>query len=249
MRTSIPKNFFYDAEKIRENFDTIATKYDRFNDWITLRIHRYWKKKVVQKTLLPKGSSFHVLDLCCGSGDLSLRLALHLGVKSTVTAVDFSEKMLSVLKSRLKRAQKPHADVQIYQQDAVSLQNFASCSFAGVVLSFGLRNITDREACLKETLRVLQPEGNLIVLDVGKVRFRLIDLLFRFYFERVVPQIGKILHPEGYLMYSYLPASAERYPDQKGIQIELQKAGFARVSYENFMFGSAVIHTAQKVKT
>ena len=236
------------TEDIRKGFNELAPAYDRFNDWITLGLHRLWKKKLIAFSSLGPQKGGQVLDLCCGSGDISLLFAKYLGPKGEILALDFSAEMLSVLRRRLDSYQnkKNWGTIKILQQDVTSLSNFSSASFVLAAMGFGLRNLQNRAAALKEVWRVLKPGGRLLVLDVGKVDLALLRPLHAFYFERVVPQIGHLLHGQKHNMYNYLPASARNYPPPKEICKELEQAGFIKTDYKNLLFGSAVIHIAHK---
>ena len=236
------------AEDIRKGFNELAPGYDRFNDWITLGLHRLWKRKLLALSGLEPKRGGAILDLCCGSGDISLLFSKYLGPEAKVVALDFSAEMLAILKRRFApyRNKEGWGKMEILQQDITSLSNFSSDSFALATMGFGLRNLQNRAAALKEIWRVLEPKGRLLVLDVGKVKITLLKSLHSFYFEKLVPQIGYLLHGQRHNMYSYLPASARVYPAPKEICKELEQAGFVRTAYRNLLFGSAVIHIAHK---
>ena len=235
------------SKEIREGFNELAPFYDRFNDCITLGLHRLWKKKLIALSGLSPQKGGRVLDICCGSGDISLLFARHLGRRGEVLALDFSEEMLSILKKRLASLNgKNLAQIKILQQDAASLSKVSSKSLELVSLGFGLRNIQNRSAALKEIWRVLKPGARLLVLDVGKVRLPLLRSIHALYFEKIVPKIGFLIHGRKHRMYQYLPASARQYPPPEGISKELEKAGFIKVIYKKLLFGSAGIHIAQR---
>jgi demethylmenaquinone methyltransferase/2-methoxy-6-polyprenyl-1,4-benzoquinol methylase len=239
------------AEYIRKNFDAIAGTYDRFNDIITFGMHRAWKRRVVRLTGLEAGAGHrHVLDLCAGSGDLSIALAGHLGSGSRVTSLDYSPGMLKILKQRLSALATapgaPRADITVIEGDATDLGAFADGSIDAITLGFGLRNVQDRAACLRETWRVLRPGARLVILDAGKVRGRIPAFFHRIYFERIVPRIGHFLQGEHTEMYEYLPASTQVYPGPEELTGELRAAGYESVRFYRLLLGAAVIHVAQK---
>ncbi len=243
------------ADYIRDNFDAIADTYDRFNDFITFGMHRLWKRKAVRLTGLPRRSRTadgqHALDLCSGSGDLSLLLARHLGPSGRVSALDYSPGMLAVLERRLARDTAPaangntrNAPVDVLQGDATDLSRFPDESIDAITIGFGLRNVQDRAACLKECRRVLKPGARLVILDVGKVKSRIPAFFHNFYFERIVPRIGHWLQGKHTEMFEYLPASAQIYPGPPELAEELLAAGFQSAPYHKLMLGAAVIHAA-----
>ena len=147
---------------VEEKFDEIAQKYDRFNDVITFGMHRYWKKFVVRQTGLRPDEE--CLDLCCGTGDIS-REILRQQPECKITGLDFSAEMLKIAKSK----NSGNSEIQYLQGDAMNIP-FPDTYFDAVTIGYGLRNVTDLNACLQEIFRVLKPGGVLVSLDVGKVR-------------------------------------------------------------------------------
>ena len=234
------------AEYVRVNFNAIARDYDRFNDLITFGFHRLWKRRLVRE-LGAAGTRVRALDLCCGTGDIAMYLKRMSAPGSEVVALDFSREMLNILESRqADDAGAPETSLEIVEGDATDLSRFADASFDTASIGFGLRNVNDRPRCLAEILRVLRPGGRLAVLDVGRVNWKPAEFFHGIFFQRIVPIIGGMLRGSPHEMFAYLPASAEHYPDQRGIQSELEATGFAPVRYHNFFLGSAVLHLATR---
>lgn len=231
------------ADYVERNFNEIAPNYDRFNDLATFGLHRLWKRATVAGIAGPDGAPVSVLDLCAGTGDLSLLAARRLPQGSRIMAVDFSEGMLAVLRKRAEAASLP---VEVARGDATALTGLADASFHGVMIGFGLRNVSDRAACLAEIHRVLLPKGRLAILDVGHVKLPIIRTLHRLFFEKVVPLLGNLVHGTAHEMYAYLPASARVYPTQTELASELERAGFRDIRFRNFLFGSTALHLATK---
>ncbi len=230
------------AEYVRENFDRIARSYDRFNDLATFGLHRLWKRRLL--AMAGARAGIQCLDLCAGSGDISLLLSRAVGARGAVVALDFSAGMLAVLDARVKRASAGQAPIAIVQGDASDLSAYNDGSFDMVTIGFGLRNVIHRERCLAECRRVLRAGGRLAILDVGKTPGGPIGFFHRLYFQRVVPEIGHWLEGKRTEMYEYLPASAESYLSQAELSKLLVQTGFERVQYRNLLFGAAVIHIA-----
>lgn len=222
------------AAYVQQRFDAIAEAYDRFNDLITFGLHRIWKRYVVRQTLLKSGDL--CLDLCCGTGDIA-QYAQRMVPGCHVLGADFSRDMLKLARTR------SHA-LQWMQADAMVLP-LADASVNAITIGYGLRNVTDLQACLKELWRVLKPDGVLVSLDTGKVRLPMIRQLSEFYTFVIVPRIGKLLMP-GEEMFDYLPHSTTNYPDQESLCRMMQEAGFTRVEYRDFLFGASTVHTAYK---
>ncbi|TGK01995.1 ubiquinone/menaquinone biosynthesis methyltransferase [Leptospira langatensis] len=232
------------ASFVRENFDKIASKYDRFNDWNSFFLHRAWKNRMVREIEKEVQGPIRVLDLCCGTGDISVRLERSPRVESLLS-LDFSEKMLAVAQNRLQiPIQNGRAKVEI--GDATHLSNVPSESLDAVSIGFGLRNVNHLDKALSEILRVLKPGGVFANLDVGKVKNPIIRWFANFYFFRIVPIFGYILWGGKNDMFDYLPVSSLYYPDQESLKQKLGALGFEKVRYTNFVFGNAVLHIAKK---
>lgn len=222
---------------VEEKFDEIAQKYDRFNDFITFGMHRYWKRFVVRQTGLRPDEK--CLDLCCGTGDIS-REVLRQHPECKVTGLDFSVEMLKIAESKSSR----NSNIQYLQGDAMKIP-LPEANFDAVTIGYGLRNVPDINGCLLEILRVLKPGGVLVSLDVGKVRLPIIAELNNFYFFRIVPLIGNLLMP-GQEMFQYLPHSSLEYPNQELLKRMMLETGFKQVDIHDFVFGASTVHVAYK---
>ena len=226
------------SEYVESKFDEIAQRYDLFNDLITFGMHRYWKKFVAKKTGLAPGEN--CLDLCTGTGDIG-RAVLKFQPEAKVTALDFSSEMLEL--AHQQQGENAHG-LNYIRGDAMS-PPFPKEYFEAVTVGYGLRNVADLSACIKNILSLLKPSGVLVCLDVGKVNFPVIAQLNRFYFFKIVPLIGKWLMP-GQEMFDYLPHSSINYPDQKKLKKILLEEGFQKVDVYDFVFGASTIHVAHK---
>lgn len=232
------------ADFVRENFDQIAAKYDRFNDWNSFYLHRLWKNRLVREIEQETEGPIRVLDLCCGTGDISVRLEKSSRVDSLLS-LDFSPKMLEIAKNRLAGpAIKGRVKLEI--GDATKLNGVATESLDAVSVGFGLRNVNDLDKAISEIYRVLKPGGVFANLDVGKVKNPLLRFFADFYFFRIVPLFGYILWGGRNDMFDYLPVSSLSYPDQDILKGRMENAGFQNVRYVNFVFGNAVLHIAKK---
>ncbi len=230
-----------DSEKavyVERKFDEIAQVYDRFNDCITFGMHRYWKRFVACQTGLRAGE--HCLDICCGTGDIA-RAVKRMHPECRVTALDFSREMLKLAGGHRDAKSNP---VCYLRGDAMKLP-FHQDGFEAVTVGYGLRNVPDLKACLREILRVLKPGGVLVSLDVGRTRLPLLSDLIRYYFFSIVPWIGRKLMP-GQEMFTYLPFSSLEYPDQETLKRLMLESGFQQVDVHDFVFGASTVHVAFK---
>ncbi len=229
-----------------EQFERIARGYDLSNDVISLGMHRAWKLRAVQE-LIGTCQSGKFLDVCCGTGDLALKIAKRLKPGSSVTGVDFAQNMLDLAKVREQKMARRYqrledrSDIQnidstpkvqkVRQARNVQLdwvrgdaQNlpFAANTFDGAIISFGLRNLTDLQKGIDEITRVVKPGGYVINLDLGHCEMPLFAPVFSFYFSRVVPVIGGILQIMTKLLPLHLFASVAHHLSQaRGHQCHL----------------------------
>ncbi len=235
------------AVKVHALFSRIARRYDLINDLQSLGLHRRWKGRVVRLANPQPGQ--RALDLCCGTGDLALGLA-RVGV--AVTGLDFSERMLAVAESRAPRGRgrDPEAAcssapcLHFVRADALRLP-FADNSFDMVTVGYGLRNLADWEAGLREMRRVARPGGRLAVLDFGKPGNPLWRRLYFGYLELFVPLLGLLVCGSA-RAYHYILESLKAYPAQQGVAAEMATLGLVNVKLVNLLGGCMTINYAEK---
>jgi len=227
------------APRVRAMFSRLAWRYDLVNDVMSFGMHRHWKRDAVRLALAGAAARPRVLDLCCGSGDLCF-LAEESGT-GTVTGADFTLPMLAV--ARRRRIEKASA-ARVVQADALELP-FPDGSFDALTVAYGLRNIADAEASLREMRRVLAPGGRAVILDFGKPENPVAGVLYRAFLRTMMSAVGWIFHgdPETYL---YIPESLERYPAQRGVERLMKEAGFVKVRFENRLLGTMGINIGEK---
>jgi len=220
------------APKVREMFSRLAQRYDLVNDVMSFGMHRKWKREAVRLAIngLPRWPA-RVLDLCCGTGDMSF-LAETMGA-SRVVGADFTLPMLRVAQRRARAEESSPAFVAA---DALRLP-FRDGVFDAVTVGYGLRNVADPQQALSEMRRVLAPGGRVVVLEFGKPDNALASALYQGYLRTMMPAVGWIFHgdPETYL---YIPASLERYAAQRGVEQMMREAGFINARYENRLLGT-----------
>ena len=228
------------ARAVRAMFSGIAGKYDLLNHVLSLNIDKRWRRRVRQKlqTILDDPSGI-VLDVACGTGDLSIELQSH--AKAKLIGTDFCRPMLAVA------AEKNDANslsIPYIEGDAMNL-GFADDSFDAVTIAFGLRNLSNFRDGLAELRRVLKPDGRLVVLEFSSPIVPGFRRLFNFYFTRVLPRIGgAVSGSRG--AYEYLPDSVSKFPDQRDLAALMRETGFDNVEYSNLTGGIAAIHSGTK---
>jgi demethylmenaquinone methyltransferase / 2-methoxy-6-polyprenyl-1,4-benzoquinol methylase len=233
---------------VGEMFGRIAGRYDLMNRVMTGGRDVAWRKLTVQQALhgYAPGTA-RVLDLATGTGDLAIALAE--GGAGEVVGADIAEPMLRAAAIKvLNRAERPGTvagvPVSWVVADGLGLP-FEDGEFDACTVSFGLRNMPDYDAALREMARVLRPGGRLLCLEMTPLRTPLIGPLFDLYFTRVVPVVGGVLSGD-YDAYRYLPMSVAAFPPAGELASMMQGAGFDPVSYRLLGGGTVALHIGVK---
>jgi demethylmenaquinone methyltransferase / 2-methoxy-6-polyprenyl-1,4-benzoquinol methylase len=221
-------------------FTAIAPRYDLLNHVLSCNIDRLWWRRTAKAFahVLAREQP-HVLDLCCGTGDMALALQRVSSARSRVCGVDFSPAMLQRARQKSRRTW-----ITWVEADALNLP-FGDGSFDLVTSAFGFRNLADYDSGLREIARVLKPGGEVGILDFGMPR-GIIGRFYRLYFRRVLPALGTLISgvPGP---YAYLPASVERFPSSAEMLIRMRAAGFGDVSWSPYTFGIAGLYRGRRV--
>ena len=225
------------VEKVDALFSTIAMRYDLVNDIQSAGLHRLWKRKMAR--LVALGESEQALDICCGTGDLIVRLAKRGG---RVAGVDMNGAMLNVARRRLAKCNIGRS--RLYQTDALQLP-FGDGQFDVVTIAYGLRNLADYKTGLQEIYRVLKPGGRLAILDFGKPPNRFLRGLYYQYLRWALPVFGWLFCGSA-SAYAYILDSLEKYPAQSGVKDMLDEIGFSSVNVANIMLGTMSLHIASR---
>jgi demethylmenaquinone methyltransferase/2-methoxy-6-polyprenyl-1,4-benzoquinol methylase len=226
------------ARKVRGVFDSVAPRYDLMNDLMSLGLHRAWKAYAVLAADLRAGQ--RVLDIAGGTGDLAQAFARKVGSEGLVVHTDINASMLRVGRDRLLDA---GVVLPTLVCDAEKLP-FAPESFDRVSVSFGLRNMTHKDAALAEMHRVLRPGGKLLVLEFSKVA-RPLEKAYDWYSFNILPRIGRLVARDE-ASYRYLAESIRMHPGQEELKAMMKKSGFGHVDYHNLTAGVAALHVAIK---
>jgi demethylmenaquinone methyltransferase / 2-methoxy-6-polyprenyl-1,4-benzoquinol methylase len=224
------------AQAVREMFTTIAPRYDLLNHVLSCNIDRLWWWRTARRfDPILKRRGARVLDLCCGTGDMTFALGRRANSQAPqIIGADFSHAMLQ------RAAQKGRGtSLRWIEADALRLP-FPDAHFDLITAAFGFRNLADYDAGLREIVRVLRPGGECGILDFGEPR-GLIGKVYRVYFKHVLPAVGTVISGvRG--PYEYLPASVERFPAPEEMLERMRQAGFAQASWTPYTFGVAGLY-------
>lgn len=230
------------AAHVREMFGRIAPRYDLLNHLLSLGVDKAWRRRVARRfSMVLRGPDAHVLDLCCGTGDLAFALRREAREGAEIVGSDFAPEMLD--RARAKAA-AGGARVSFVEADALCLP-FGDASFDLVTCAFGFRNLAAYDRGLIEILRVLKPGGNAAILEFSEPPGKLFGLLYRFYFRRILPLIGGLISGS-VSAYSYLPASVGKFASPEELRDQFEGAGFRDARFERWTGGIVTLHTALK---
>jgi demethylmenaquinone methyltransferase/2-methoxy-6-polyprenyl-1,4-benzoquinol methylase len=231
---------------VRDVFGRVAPAYDLMNDLMSGGLHRLWKRALIDR-LSPR-PGMRLLDVAGGTGDIAFRLLKASGgsrnetaAASRVTVVDATEGMLRVGRQRATE-QRLDARLEWLCGEAERLP-LPDCAFDAYTISFGLRNVTRRDAALAEARRVLKPGGHFLCLEFSRVLLPLLDRLYETYSFRVLPFLGNLVAGDEEA-YRYLAESIRRFPAQEKLAAEMRAAGFDLVEYRSLSGGIVAIHSA-----
>jgi len=231
------------ARAVREMFTSIAPRYDLLNHVLSFNIDRMWWRRTARAFRhITSRSDARILDLCCGTGDMTFALRRGAGKSSPrIVGADFSHAMLqrATAKSNAANGAAP----KWIEADALNLP-FPSAHFDLVTSAFGFRNLADYDAGLREIARVLRPGGECGILDFGEPTGAM-GALYRIYFKQVLPRVGTMISGvRG--PYAYLPASVERFPPPEEMLARMKAAGFSEASWTPYTFGIAGLYRGRK---
>ena len=240
---SEPKVFFGREEvsasektaRVHTVFDSVASRYDVMNDFMSFGTHRVLKRLVVETASLRQGNS--VLDAAAGTGDIARLLTRAVGPSGSVTCFDINNSMLR--EGRDRSIDAGCMDIDFVLADAQQLP-FQDAVFDAVTIGFGLRNVADQPRALTEFRRVLRSGGRLVVLDFSKPTNSVLGFAFGT-FMRTWPLVGNLVvgTPRP---YEYLVESIETHPSQSVLALMLRDNGFNEVRYDNLLGGIAALH-------
>lgn len=220
--------------QIQLMFSRVARRYDRANHLLSLGVDIHWRRRAVAAAQVRPGDM--ALDVCAGTGDLSLLLA---GAGARVTGADFCRPMLELANGKSRGRPGP----RFVAADALRLP-FRAGTFDLATSAFGLRNLADPEQGLREMARVLRPGGRIVVLEFCKPRVPVLGPIYRFYFRHVLPRLGSWISGDRHGAYRYLHKSVLAFPEREQFSAVMQRAGLQAPGYQLLTGGIAALYLA-----
>lgn len=226
---------------VADVFHSVAAKYDVMNDLMSFGIHRIWKRFTIDCSGVRRGQ--RVLDLAGGTGDLAAKFSRMVGEQGQVVLADINDSMLKMGREKL-RDRGIVGNINYVQANAEALP-FPDNYFDCITISFGLRNVTDKDKALRSMFRVLKPGGRLLVLEFSKPLLAPLSKAYDAYSFHVLPKIGELAvkDPDS---YRYLAESIRMHPDQETLKGMMGNAGFENVTYFNLTGGIVALHRGFK---
>lgn len=227
-------------EYVHSVFESISGKYDMMNDVISFRRHKAWRKFTMEKMGMRPGDT--AIDLCCGTCDWTISMA-KASESGHIVGLDFSEGMLKVGREKVAM-QGLDEQIQLIQGNAMSLP-FEDNSFDYATIGFGLRNVPDYMQVLREMKRVVKPGGMVVCLDVSKPTWQPFKGLYYFYFQKVMPRMGKLV-AKRYEQYKWLPESLALFPGREELAEAFRQTGLKQVQAYPLTGGVVALHIGTK---
>ena len=220
---------------VRRIFSEIAPRYDLLNHVLSLNVDRAWRRRALEAlawTARPEGV---YLDLCAGTLDVGAQLASRPGFRGLIVGADFAEPML-----RAGVGKAPATTLVPVAADALELP-LAEGSAAGAIVAFGIRNVADLDAALREVRRVLAPGARFVILEFTTPANPLVRAGYHAYFHHVLPLVGRVVSGHR-TAYAYLPKSVAHFPREAALADRMRAAGFRDVTWTSLSLGIAAIH-------
>ncbi len=228
-------------EYIQSIFTAIAKKYDVINTVLSLNQDKYWRKFAVQQAKIKPGG--YALDVCCGTGMMTVELAKKVGADGHVVGLDLNSEMLDIAQKNLDGSELKGI-IEYVQGNAMELP-FSDNTFDCATIGFGLRNVPDLKKTLREMIRVVKPGCPVVCLEFSKPSVPLFKQVYDLYFDKFVPFLGKLgVRADG--PYRYLHKTWGAFPDQKGLRDVFTRQGLENSNYYELTGGVISVHVGFK---
>ena len=226
---------------VKKIFENVSGRYDLMNDFMSLGIHRVWKKSMLDWLAPRRGQS--LIDVAGGTGDIAFNFIKRAKTGANATILDLTESMM--IEGKKKTIDLPEeSQINWVCGDAMRMP-FSNCTFDVYTISFGIRNVTNISKTLAEAYRVLKPGGRLMILEFSSVNNDLISWIYDKYSFNIIPKLGEFVSNDRE-SYQYLVESIRKFPNQEKFSEMIINEGFRKVKYRDLTFGIAALHSAWK---
>lgn len=233
----------HNPESIKKMFGSIAKNYDHTNALLSFQMHRYWNRSLIEMTLTEKKPITYV-DLCCGTGEISLNYLKNATTACEAYLLDFCPEMLDCAKQRAKKLPALHHQITYLHADAQSIP-LASNLIECVTMAYGIRNISDPIQCFTEIYRILLKNGKLGILELTQPKNTVLKIGHTLYLNTVIPLLGKWATSNGEA-YQYLCNSIKTFVQPQDLKLMLAQVGFKNIEIKPIFGGVATILLAEK---
>lgn len=226
---------------VKKVFENVSGRYDLMNDFMSLGIHRVWKKSMLDWLAPRRGQS--LIDVAGGTGDIAFNFIKRAKTGANATILDLTESMM--IEGKKKTIDLPEeSQINWVCGDAMRMP-FSDSTFDVYTISFGIRNVTNISKTLSEAYRVLKPGGRLMILEFSSVNNDLISWIYDKYSFNIIPKLGEFVSNDRE-SYQYLVESIRKFPNQEKFSEMIINEGFRKVKYRDLTFGIAALHSAWK---
>ncbi|MEK6766060.1 MAG: bifunctional demethylmenaquinone methyltransferase/2-methoxy-6-polyprenyl-1,4-benzoquinol methylase UbiE [Planctomycetota bacterium] len=230
------------AENIRNMFGSIVRVYDFLNALLSLNFDKSWRKFAAKVSDVKPDTK--VLDVCTGTGDLAISYSKLLNGNGLVVGSDYCHDMLRYGLPKIKKRHLEHK-IKLIEADTLQLP-FRDNSFEISTVAFGIRNVADLEAGIKEMRRVVGPDGRVVILEFSQPANFLFRRIYFFYFTRILPMIGRLVSKSRIDAYTYLPQSVLAFPDKLSLKKKMEECGLEDVRFFTRTLGIVTVHIGKK---
>ena len=226
---------------VKKIFENVSGRYDLMNDFMSLGIHRVWKKSMLDWLAPRRGQS--LIDVAGGTGDIAFNFIKRAKTGANATILDLTESMM--IEGKKKTIDLPEESQINWVCGDAMMMPFSNCTFDVYTISFGIRNVTNISKTLSEAYRVLKPGGRLMILEFSSVNNDLISWIYDKYSFNIIPKLGEFVSHDRE-SYQYLVESIRKFPNQEKFSEMIINEGFRKVKYRDLTFGIAALHSAWK---
>lgn len=234
--------------QVEQMFDSIAPAYDFMNNAMTFGLHRYWRNRalhMLRRSLEGRGGALRLLDVACGTGDVTFHLRRLFGPEARIEGIDLSSGMLAIARKRLAAMPGPdRRAITFTEGDCLNLP-YESDSYDAVTVAYGVRNFADLRAGYAEMRRVLRPGGVLCVIELCEPAGALMRAGYRFYSRRIIPLVGRMVSGDK-SAYTYLPQSIAACPQREAMTALMAETGLRDARHVTLFPGAIAIYLARK---